>query len=187
MLAVWHSHLLSNRGAGQKHFSFIVCPRKLNALFKHFVASAINKFKLWLLLGIQKSSQFSHRIFACTPWCAFGYGNEMVPPHQYLKGLYLFRQTLSCSVIYYFKCYETFRNFNVQTGCMYEVQNNKELLLINYTRITNKHSWIIFSFYIMFIIAFLAWSPVTQINSSRTECNTQRLLLFMSHLQTKYD
>jgi hypothetical protein len=35
-----------------------------------------------------------------------------------------------------------FPNFSVQTARIYEGQNNKQLLLINYTSITIKHSWI---------------------------------------------
>jgi len=34
---------------------------------------------------------------------SLGYGNEMVPAHQYLKGLLSFQTTLLCSVINYVK------------------------------------------------------------------------------------
>jgi len=61
-------------------------------------------------------------------------------PISTYKDFYLFRQTLAHSVINYFKCYEMFPNFCVQTSCKYKVQNNKELLLMNYTRIIIKHS-----------------------------------------------
>jgi len=52
-------------------FHLFYLPEKLNAVPKHFVASARNKLKLWLPQGIQKSLCFSHKIFACTPSCAY--------------------------------------------------------------------------------------------------------------------
>jgi hypothetical protein len=47
-----------------------------------------------------------------------------------LQHLYLFRQTLSYSVIKYFKWYELFPSSNIQTGCMDKAQNRQLLLMI---------------------------------------------------------
>ena len=51
-------------------FRTFYVPEKLSAIPKHFVASARNKLKLRLPQGIQNSSWFSHKIFACPPSCA---------------------------------------------------------------------------------------------------------------------
>ena len=52
-------------------FYLFFIPEKLNAILKQFVISARNKIKLWLPQRVQKSSLFSHKIFACTPSRAY--------------------------------------------------------------------------------------------------------------------
>jgi hypothetical protein len=119
---------------------------------------------LWVWQRIQKSSRLSHKMFACTPWCSY---LLLVPWLWQWDG-----SSPSVSKRTFIFSYKPFHVVSSTTSNVLKCSPISMSRLVACTKFTTTKSCLHQDYY-----------EAQLNNASWTECDIQKLLLFMSHLQ----